>query len=167
MWLFPWKGDIVFALSVCPGRCFFLFRARDYSVFITHKQEPVPSKSWVSGVCNGGWFSVPTNISPKKGLWKRSKITNFNSWSVTSQTVLGPGMQYSYHIKPCSRSLTAFTQFVRTSKNFVTNDFWNCLRRRLPGKLFAKTSQVLGFLLLFSLKERNCKGTWNPGHSGP
>ena len=97
----PRKKGILFSvcLSVRPGR-FFSFCARKFFYSFHHTQtKPILSERWVSGVCHG-WsvFSYPQNIG-EIGLWKRSKITNSNFWSVTSQRVLGLEMRYSCHMK--------------------------------------------------------------------
>ena len=64
----PWKGDVVFGLSVClSGTLFFSFCARNSSYSFHHTQtKPIPSESWMSGVCHGGSvFSYPPKISAK------------------------------------------------------------------------------------------------------
>ena len=87
-------------LSVCPGHFFFSFCARNSSYSFHHTQtKPIPSESWMSGVCHGGSvFRTPQNFG-EIGLWKRPKIINSNFWSVRSQRVLGLEMRYPYHMK--------------------------------------------------------------------
>ena len=104
----PWKGDIVFGLSVCPsvrlsvcpGRFFSHFvRVTSPTVFITHKPNLYHLKAGcLECVMGGPFFRTPQNFG-EIGLWKRPKITNSNFWSVTSQRVLGPGMRYPHHMK--------------------------------------------------------------------
>ena len=89
--IIPREKGILF--SVClsvrlSGTLFFSFCARNSSYSFHHTQtKPIPSESWMSGVCHGGspFFRTPQNFG-EIGLWKWPKITNSNFWSVTSQS---------------------------------------------------------------------------------
>ena len=69
----PREKEILF--SVClsvrlSGTLFFSFCARNSSYSFHHTQtKPIPSESWMSGVCHGGGvfsFFVPPKISVKQ-----------------------------------------------------------------------------------------------------
>ena len=101
----PWKGDIVFGLSVwlsvrLSGTLFSHFvRVTPPTVFITHKSNLYHLKAGcLECVMGGQFFRTPQNFG-EIGLWKRPKITNSNFWSVTSRRVLGLEMRYPYHMK--------------------------------------------------------------------
>ena len=72
----PLKGNIVFALSVClSATLFFSFSARNSSLSFRHTQtKPIPSESWVSGVCHeGSVFPYPLKF------WRTSLKTAQNT----------------------------------------------------------------------------------------
>ena len=62
-----WKGDIVFSLSVCPGRSFSHFvRVTPPTVFITHNQTYT---IWKLGVWSVSWvFSYPPKFRRIRSL---------------------------------------------------------------------------------------------------
>ena len=149
----PWKGGIVFRLSVCPGRFFSYFvGVTPPTVFITHKQNLYHLKAECLDCVIMGDPFFRTFPPPK--FWrdrslKQPKITNSNFWRGTSQVFWVP--EWDIHIiwKPCFRSSARPTQFVQTSNILVRNEIWKCPRRRIPGKILAKTAKSNSFFFFF------------------
>ena len=84
--IIPREKGILFSvcLSVClSGTLFFSFCARNSSYSFHHTQtKPIPSESWMSGVCHGGSvFSYPPKFRRNRSL-KTAQIPIFGASQV-------------------------------------------------------------------------------------
>ena len=157
MLLSPVISGYCFRFVCLSGTLFFSFCARNSSYSFHHTQtKPIPSESWVSGVCHGGSvFFVPPKFRQNRSL-KTSQNHKFQFFELYKSKSFG-----SRNAIPIPYESPA--QFVRTSNIFVRNDFWKCLRQRLPGEILSKTAVKFR---IFFLNECVREGTGDPVQSG-